>query len=1037
MSTDESSIFEFMSLRPIREPDPSAAAQAVIRDDEIEPIAADQTMLPPRRPGRYEIELFGQSSPSPISRDLFRLIKRESSLPALCASVERNLLRGYRGALGTPSRPFAPVLHSERINAANPATIAQLARRPYYVRDNSYFVLPGTIDDVPTPFPGMLSALREQIAMACKRIRIERSEAGGTPPLVTTSHVPATVWPALIDLVYDVDTARYTVDYAIAKRICFDAYYGLYVLRRLQPLRLEPVVAALQVLHALERLAAYLLFRYAAATTAEPAEQARIARLVQTLGTVHAVEPARGASDQDLEQRLDAAALPFRMADPESAGPLSAQPLLHPLFLHLALDWTPANDLRPVGVGDLMVVKQKFLGYQKGEIAHIETVLAGETKTAIHKRTDRMEATSSYTSSEDTQNTTDRQSTTRFELKREAETILKTDFNASLGFQLTYSSNPVVSSVTASANLSLSRTDTNRLASNFARDITEKSVTQVQRRVSQQRSQTVIAETVETNCHKFENPATNGNISGVYQWIDKVYKAEVRNFGRRLMFELVIPEPAAFFVQQRLLENAAALDLPDYPVKEAITESSSVAPPVANAQAVSREKYTELNLKYMLEDLPPPPPRIDGIAISTQSGGRVFTKSTAYNDTGMKYDKYWGCSFGPIPAGYVLDSISLTGTCDFRAKHETDARWINTLQVLLNDGQNEQIVFEQVDENLVHWEFDGSAGQTPSAAIYPSFEFLAIGTKTCDAYALSILGSASLSQSAYQAWQQSVFEALVPSRLRKTDGQGVPVEDPDVAAFRTALAEIKRPDLQRLLQGKSSEWNEQVIKRELRRQGISQVTNEFGSDSTRLNLTNMDAMGGLGLRQGYDFPTLQITPGTATSKQSTADFRSRRFPATDYRVPDVALSRRKGLQIQFIEHAFEWEQVSYVFYPYYWATPPRWVELIAREDQADPAFTSFLQAGAARVLIAVRPGFEQAVMHYLATREPWDGGTAPMIGDPLYLPVYLEIKERQDDYAGSTRVGDPWTVTVPTSLVYLESEDYPLPVEYDPTKPLD
>ena len=58
------------------------------------------------------------------------------------------------------------------------------------------------------------------------------------------------------------------------------------------------------------------------------------------------------------------------------------------------------------------------------------------------------------------------------------------------------------------------------------------------------------------------------------------------------------------------------------------------------------------------------------------------------------------------------------------------------------------------------------------------------------------------------------------------------------------------------------------------------------------------------------------------------------------------------------------------------------------------------------------------------------------IGDPLYLPIYMEIREKQDDYAGSERVGDPWLVTVPTSLVYLESRKYPLPMEFDPATPL-
>jgi hypothetical protein len=72
------------------------------------------------------------------------------------------------------------------------------------------------------------------------------------------------------------------------------------------------------------------------------------------------------------------------------------------------------------------------------------------------------------------------------------------------------------------------------------------------------------------------------------------------------------------------------------------------------------------------------------------------------------------------------------------------------------------------------------------------------------------------------------------------------------------------------------------------------------------------------------------------------------------------------------------------------------------------------------------------VLHFLATREPWDGGPTPVIGDPLYVPLYEEIRGQQDTFAGSEPAGDPWIFSLPTSLVYLESANYPLTNEYVP-----
>ena len=144
-------------------------------------------------------------------------------------------------------------------------------------------------------------------------------------------------------------------------------------------------------------------------------------------------------------------------------------------------------------------------------------------------------------------------------------------------------------------------------------------------------------------------------------------------------------------------------------------------------------------------------------------------------------------------------------------------------------------------------------------------------------------------------------------------------------------------------------------------------------------------------------------------------------------VPDLALARAKGRYIQFLEQAFEWQQLSYLLYPYFWATPPKWMDMMSRSDQTDPFLTALLQSGSARVLLAVTPAYDDAVLHYLATGEFWEGGPAPVIGDPLFIPLYEELRRQQDDLENAIPDGDPWTFTLPTSLVYLENSNTPLP----------
>ena len=43
-------------------------------------------------------------------------------------------------------------------------------------------------------------------------------------------------------------------------------------------------------------------------------------------------------------------------------------------------------------------------------------------------------------------------------------------------------------------------------------------------------------------------------IRGIYQWVDKRYSLRVLNYGKRLMYDVVVPEPAAFLIQA--LKNA-------------------------------------------------------------------------------------------------------------------------------------------------------------------------------------------------------------------------------------------------------------------------------------------------------------------------------------------------------------------------------------------------------------------------------------------------------------------------------------------------
>jgi hypothetical protein len=116
---------------------------------------------------------------------------------------------------------------------------------------------------------------------------------------------------------------------------------------------------------------------------------------------------------------------------------------------------------------------------------------------------------------------------------------------------------------------------------------------------------------------------------------------------------------------------------------------------------------------------------------------------------------------------------------------------------------------------------------------------------------------------------------------------------------------------------------------------------------------------------------------------------------------------------QFMEQAFEWEIMSYSFFPFYWAKKEKWASLYNYNND-DPIFRAFMQAGMARVVVTVRPGFEEAVMYYMSTGQVWNGGTAPVVDDPLYRLLMSDL------HADPGVVEDTWETKVPTTLTVIQ-----------------
>ena len=95
-----------------------------------------------------------------------------------------------------------------------------------------------------------------------------------------------------------------------------------------------------------------------------------------------------------------------------------------------------------------------------------------------------------------------------------------------------------------------------------------------------------------------------------------------------------------------------------------------------------------------------------------------------------------------------------------------------------------------------------------------------------------------------------------------------------------------------------------------------------------------------------------------------------------------------GELIKLLHQAVEWENVSYALYPYFWTDPDkyRW-DFKQSLYHSDFVHRTFLRAGAARVVLSIRPGFER---DFLSLMEGDFSGSLP--NDHAYMSIADELE---------------------------------------------
>jgi hypothetical protein len=577
---------------------------------------------------------------------------------------------------------------------------------------------------------------------------------------------------------------------------------------------------------------------------------------------------------------------------------------------------------RPVGIGDLQVVRQELTGYEAGEISHIENVLEGE----LLRRSTRREEVNELTTTQETDTTQveerDQQSTSRNELSTEAQ-------NES-------------SQQTTSVKDQTTTTDYGKLVenskTNYARSVTDRAVNTLTQMVKLQRVQREKKTFSEKAVHELDNRQNPKKVRGIYQWVDKKYKARILNYGKRLLYDVVIPEPAAFLLDS--LKNAAQ------------PENSQLTKPVdpqINPSDLNPSNYSYYASQYGVTGSVTPPPDEFIQTVTYQDAKDVTGQLTSFGGT---FDKTYYAAF-PIQ---IPDNTKAVSGYIQRTNPLCAPGFTSLFEFFI--GDRTFVGYSGNDQVNTFFTLNGETGVIP-VTMHTFEKVLQFN------FAIGI--NCQRTDKAYEQWQLKTHAVIVSGYQRQ------------LADYQDKLTQYQTAVRSQLALAQNFAHDPSIEEDELKKAFIFLLLGEHFS-------------------QAYH-PT----------------------PDPEAIPPDPTVVRDWGPMVAFFERAFEWENIMYTYYPYFWGRQSHWSELILIQD-IDPQFEAFLKAGAARVVIPTRPGFEGALAHYQETGDIWMGEEIPDMFSDFYVSIIEEIKARNFAPGSEICVAE-WDVTLPTTLVMLKDDE--------------
>lgn len=624
-----------------------------------------------------------------------------------------------------------------------------------------------------------------------------------------------------------------------------------------------------------------------------------------------------------------------------------------------------------LGIQDFRRVEQTLCCYVPGEVSHIENIMAREFKEKSSRNTLRTEQTTELSSESTIENTNDTTTAERNEVSSEIAKILQKDKSFDISGSVTVSKDSKIfgsisSNVSTGYNSSNSSSLSNTDAKNYAKEVTERAVERIEQKTAEKRTYKIIKEYEEIYKHGYDNRLGKEHVTGVYRWVDKIYKNELVNYGKRLVLEVEVPHPAKLYKKalkwKRKGESGTINDIvaPKTLSEFGITNASSITE--SNASNVDEAAaYYGVTVEWPIMH------KIKNFALAYNNLG--YGGQTSNTDIHTEY----------IDDDYKCTKISGQFLVNYKGNRTQNGQVVSYFYYGGGSPAGARGYYAPGSKDMDRvFTFNDTYNPPKEGSLSFYFSYQHVG---------SISGSFSLEYQLDEAilaqWQREVYMlfSLAYNQLKSRYDEELALQQEAVAAAND-------------LNGNENYSNEAVNRlieeRELKRSCIEILSHPYGYEMGQCFHNCMD----------YECENCEGETETI------------HIPEVNQNVELEAYAK----YVKFFETAFQWEILSYTFYPYYYNHKCAWYELMQTKCD-DSIFEAFLQSGMAKVLVPVRPQFEKAVMWFLQTGDIYmDCDLVPETEDDQNLSLVYEM-QCQDEVT----VEDTWTTRVPSTLTIIQA----------------